>query len=89
MSRADDLPLQVQSALKAGRKIEAIKLLRKATGMGLMEAKDAVESVPLLGSQADRPHRAAAKNDTGVGRMILVFVVLGSCVAAYLFLSGS
>ena len=54
-----------------------------------MEAKDAVESVPLLGSQADRPHRAAAKNDTGVGRMILVFVVLGSCVAAYLFLSGS
>lgn len=33
----------VQAALAAGNKIEAIKLLREATGLGLAEAKDAVE----------------------------------------------
>lgn len=33
----------VAAALAAGRKIEAIKLLRKRTGLGLKEAKDLVE----------------------------------------------
>ena len=38
------LPLDVVQALKAGHKIEAIKLLREQTGLGLKEAKDAVEA---------------------------------------------
>lgn len=33
----------VQAEIAAGNKIEAIKLLREATGLGLKEAKDAVE----------------------------------------------
>jgi hypothetical protein len=33
----------IEQALAARRKIEAIKLLREATGMGLKEAKEAVE----------------------------------------------
>ena len=33
----------IRAALAAGEKIEAIKLLREATGLGLAEAKDAVE----------------------------------------------
>ncbi|WP_369027285.1 ribosomal protein L7/L12 [Qipengyuania sp. RANM35] len=33
----------VAAALAAGRKIEAIKLVRKRTGLGLKEAKDLVE----------------------------------------------
>ncbi len=40
------LPLDVVSALKQGNKIEAIRLLRARTGLGLKEAKDAVEAVP-------------------------------------------
>ena len=89
MNRSDDLPPQVMHALKSGRKVEAIKLLRKARGIGLAEAKDVVDSVALAQPHANRPHRAAARNDSGVGRLVLVFVVLGACVAAYLYLSGA
>lgn len=32
--------------MRAGQKIEAIKACRAATGMGLKEAKDAVEALP-------------------------------------------
>ncbi|MEV6596204.1 ribosomal protein L7/L12 [Actinoplanes sp. NPDC051346] len=38
-----DAPGAVLRELLAGRKIQAIKLYREATGVGLKEAKDAVE----------------------------------------------
>jgi hypothetical protein len=38
-----DSLLKVGAALASGNKIEAIKLLREASGLGLKEAKDAVE----------------------------------------------
>lgn len=38
------IPTEVVEALDRGRKIEAIKLLRGATGLGLKEAKDMVEA---------------------------------------------
>ena len=34
---------EIDAALAAGQKIEAIKLLREATGSGLKEAKEAIE----------------------------------------------
>ena len=37
------IPPSAVAALQAGRKIEAIKLVREADGIGLKEAKDAVE----------------------------------------------
>ena len=36
---------RVREAVTSGRKIEAIKLLREETGMGLKEAKHAVEEL--------------------------------------------
>ena len=36
---------EIESAIAAGRKIEAIKLMRDATGMGLKESKEAVEAM--------------------------------------------
>jgi ribosomal protein L7/L12 len=39
-----ELPAHVLAALAGGQKIEAIKLLREATGLGLKEAKDAVDA---------------------------------------------
>lgn len=36
---------EIRGLLAAGRKIEAIKLYRERTGVGLKEAKDAVESM--------------------------------------------
>ena len=40
-----DLDAQVLELLRAGRKIEAIKLVRERTGVGLKEVKDAVEAL--------------------------------------------
>lgn len=39
-----ELPVEVHAALQSGDIIEAIKLLRAATGMGLKEAKDCIEA---------------------------------------------
>jgi large subunit ribosomal protein L7/L12 len=40
-----DMRAAVEAELAAGRKIEAIKLLREATGLGLKDAKEAVEAM--------------------------------------------
>ena len=37
---------EVQALMRAGKKIEAIRLYRELTGAGLAEAKAAVESLP-------------------------------------------
>jgi hypothetical protein len=42
--RTDELPSKVLMALERGQKIEAIKLLREARGLGLKEAKEAVDA---------------------------------------------
>jgi ribosomal protein L7/L12 len=39
------VPLEVAEAMQRGAKIEAIKLYRESTGVGLKEAKDFVEEV--------------------------------------------
>ena len=44
------LPPEVVDALRKGNKIEAIKRLREATGVGLAEAKGAVEHFEWHGS---------------------------------------
>ena len=45
----------VAELLAEGRKIEAIKLYRDRTGVGLKEAKDAVERLQQLGTKPARP----------------------------------
>ena len=37
---------EARQLVKSGRKIEAIKLVRESTGLGLKEAKDLVEGTP-------------------------------------------
>ena len=51
----DPLPADVIAALQRGNKIEAIKRLRQASGLGLKEAKDAVEAAEAAGL----PHAGA------------------------------
>ncbi|MER2563809.1 MAG: ribosomal protein L7/L12 [Myxococcaceae bacterium] len=45
----------VQDLLREGKKLEAIKLYREQSGLGLKEAKDAVEAMELGGSSAPPP----------------------------------
>lgn len=49
-------PRAALDALNAGNKIEAIKILREATGLGLKEAKDAVER-QMAGEPPFLPHQ--------------------------------
>jgi len=44
-AEVDPVPPEVAGLVQAGRKIEAIKVYRRANGAGLKEAKDAVEKL--------------------------------------------
>jgi ribosomal protein L7/L12 len=55
------VPLEVLHELRHGHKLEAIRLLRGATGMGLKEAKDTIEALEHAPLAAMQP-RAAAQN---------------------------
>ena len=43
-SAAEPITPEIAAAIRSGRKIEAIKLYRQAHGVGLKEAKDAVDA---------------------------------------------
>jgi hypothetical protein len=79
-----DLPAEVIVAAQAGRKLDAIRILREHTGMGLADAKavvDGLEKEP--GSEL--PPLAAGKEDHGTARFLVILAVLGG-IAAALFL---
>ncbi len=44
MNQPQELPADVIDAVRRGNKIDAIKLLREHAGIGLKEAKDAVDA---------------------------------------------
>ncbi len=60
-----ELPAAAVAALTNGRKIEAIKIVRQEWGLGLKQAKDAVESYvaahPMLANQAREANEGARK----------------------------
>lgn len=78
-ARPDEAAMQrIRSEIAAGNPIEAIRLYRAATGLGLKEAKDAVD---VLARELDPA--AAASRDAAMARMrrlvivaVLVFVGL-------------
>ncbi len=78
----EDLPWDVASALQKGQKIEAIKLLREARGIGLKEAKDTVDrhvqSDPLLKAKL-----AAAQAEATRALLTWLLVVGALAVGAY------
>ncbi len=60
------IPPEVKAAIDSGNKIEAIKLLRVATGLGLKEAKDAVEQFEAGGSLLIAQKIAKAPGSEGI-----------------------
>lgn len=82
------LPPDVMAALQRGNKIEAIKLLRKHTGLGLKEAKDqidAIEMAPTISAPLSAPGEVPASS--GRGWLWALLVIAGAIV--YYFLRGS
>jgi ribosomal protein L7/L12 len=64
--RQVSLPPMAVQALEQGRKIEAIKLVRAATGLGLKDSKDAVEAY-LEKNASSREKYEANSRRSGVG----------------------
>ncbi len=66
-----ELARQIAEALQKGGKIHAIKLYRKATGVGLKEAKDAVEALAA---------RHGIQPKSGCAGVLLLLVVTAATV---------
>lgn len=80
MTAETGLPDKVVDALKRGNKIEAIKLLREQAGIGLKEAKDAVDASGIEGP-AKSPGQVG-----GAGYFPWTIVLIVVALLAYTFL---
>lgn len=84
------VPAGVMSAISRGNKLEAIKLLRKQTGLSLKEAKEAVEAL-VDGGQSAVPLTLAPGEVGKSGsplKWLAVAVVLGAMAAYFFFKLG-
>ena len=79
----DELPEEVTTLLIAGKKIDAIKLIRKQSGLGLKEAKDLVENYMLK-----HPERFPDARTSSLGSNTLIFgLVVLAALLTYQFVS--
>lgn len=81
------LPPDVIAAIQQGQKIEAIKLLREATGLGLANAKVLVDRAARThGPQKPIPN--FADQPSGVGGLVKSLGLVLVAVAAWYFYQG-
>jgi Ribosomal protein L7/L12 C-terminal domain len=82
---SDEAMNALTDALLHGRKIEAIKIYREFTGLGLKESKDEIEAIE-AGLREKFPDKfPAASKGKGCSGIAVVFVVVVA-VAVYWFL---
>jgi hypothetical protein len=80
-----DLPTEVILAVQSGRKLDAIRILREHTGMGLTDAKLLVDRLSEeYGSEL--PALSASREDSGNLRLLATLVILGGAAAAFFLL---
>lgn len=77
--QADDLA-EIQAELQRGNKIHAIKLFREKFGVGLKEAKDAVDSLERTGSADFKSYKSnvkISKTAKAIGWATAFFILIG------------
>jgi len=81
-SKNTEAPFEVIQAIEQGRKIEAIKLLRKHTGLGLKESKEWIDSY-----ERQHPGRIAPmrKGDSNMGLPIIALLIFAWLLYRFLF----
>ena len=84
---AQDLPDDVVETIKSGQKIEAIKLLRIATGLGLANAKVLVDAGSRLHGMKHRHVAMTDSNNTSAGFVTFLLMLLLSASAYFYFLN--
>lgn len=90
MAKLNDQDHQaIEKAIFAGRRIEAIKLYREATGEGLAEAKRAVEDLEVDLRRSSPEKFIASAHKTGCMGVLVcaAFVVIGAILVSYLIFS--
>ncbi len=83
----EPLPVNVADALRRGNKIEAIKLLRQQTGLGLKEAKDAIEASD-EGRVTNTNTLAPGEVPRSSRRLWLVVALIAAAIVIYYALRG-
>ena len=83
----EELPSNVLEAIAAGRKIEAIKLLREATGLGLANAKVLVDRAAARHAQQNGT-LAPPRQESNSGRLLGALALIGLAVLAYRYFVG-
>jgi hypothetical protein len=76
----DDRLAAIKEALYANRKIEAIKLHRKSTGSGLLEAKNAIEKLDAELRAASPEKFVAERPRSGCLGVIALCVVMAGFI---------
>lgn len=84
----EQLPSAVLEAIAAGRKIEAIKLLREATGLGLANAKVLVDRAASRHAE-QTGGLAAPREESNSGRLVGVLALAALAFAAFRYFSGT
>ncbi|MCC6609074.1 MAG: ribosomal protein L7/L12 [Burkholderiales bacterium] len=80
-----DLPAAAIAALRQGNKVEAIKIVRAELGLGLKEAKDAVEDYERA-HPSERANAALTRGDPSAGRTwLLVTIAIAVLVGCYFY----
>ncbi|MGH7165333.1 MAG: hypothetical protein ACREIS_07405 [Nitrospiraceae bacterium] len=82
-----DLPPAALEALRKGKRIEAIKILRRERGLDLLDAKQAVDQSVRANPALERSMRAA-QAEANRRCVLWVLVILGLAVAGYFVLAG-
>jgi ribosomal protein L7/L12 len=85
-------PTTADRALRNGQKIEAIRIVREHTGLGLKEAKDMVEAhertmVPTAEGLSPRNGLSPGEvpRSSGLGSWLLIVIVIASAAGYYFF----
>lgn len=78
----DELPTDVIRAIEQGKKIEAIKLLREATGLGLANAKVLVDKAARQhGPKGTMP--GFVTEESNVGKLLKMLLLVAVAYLAY------
>lgn len=87
MTEEQQLSPEIYQAVATGRKIEAIKLIRAETGLGLAEAKEIADALSGHGA-TDTPLPPAMTEEGGAGGLLAIVVAVLIAFLVYVFVLG-
>ncbi len=79
----------VIAAVDSGHKIEAIKLLREETGLGLAEAKDVVDALARSRKKSAPSTSPGMAEEGGAGGMIRMIIAIVIILGLYFYFFAS